>query len=192
MHNGGWMVALRKGALPMSKTSLSAALSAAALMSVAIPVFAAQAGQATSDARHANPVVVAGFNAWDGHAIAPNDSSLGGGAAWSDGLVAPANEAPRTGDLGANGGAAKLTSLTPAAADEALPLSQFSGDKLTSSHNGLGMWDIVNSVRYGRLPEPASWALMLIGFGMIGGAMRGFVVANQRIGCLQPEDGGED
>jgi hypothetical protein len=42
-------------------------------------------------------------------------------------------------------------------------------------------------VRYGRLPEPASWALLLIGFGMIGAALRGFVVASRRLARLQPD-----
>jgi hypothetical protein len=41
---------------------------------------------------------------------------------------------------------------------------------------------------YGGLPEPASWLLMLIGVGMIGGALRGFVVANRALRKLQPDD----
>jgi len=44
----------------------------------------------------------------------------------------------------------------------------------------------------GGLPEPASWALMVIGVGMIGGALRGFVVANRRLAGLQPDDMGQD
>jgi hypothetical protein len=40
----------------------------------------------------------------------------------------------------------------------------------------------------GGLPEPASWVLMLIGVGMIGGALRGFVVTNRNLARLQPED----
>jgi hypothetical protein len=40
----------------------------------------------------------------------------------------------------------------------------------------------------GGLPEPASWVLMVIGVGMIGGALRGFVVANRNLARLQPEE----
>ena len=71
---------------------------------------------------------------------------------------------------------------------DALPLSQFAAGKGASAHAHAGVWDFLDRVRYGRLPEPASWALILIGFGMIGGAVRGFVVANRRLARLQPED----
>jgi hypothetical protein len=39
----------------------------------------------------------------------------------------------------------------------------------------------------GGLPEPARWLLMMIGVGMIGGALRGFVVANRALAKLQPD-----
>jgi hypothetical protein len=50
------------------------------------------------------------------------------------------------------------------------------------------VWDVFRGKDGGGLPEPASWALMLIGFGMIGGALRGFVLANRRLAKLQPEE----
>jgi len=141
----------------------------------------------------------AGINAWDGRRLesdgitAVGDGDLGPGAAgtaWDEGVVRsdryPADGAPSTGEFA---GASKLANLSPDA-ETPLPLSQFAGShaKPASAH-GDGVWDIVNKLRYGRLPEPASWALMLIGFGMIGGALRGFFVANRRLARLQPEDG---
>jgi hypothetical protein len=39
----------------------------------------------------------------------------------------------------------------------------------------------------GGLPEPASWLLMMIGVGMIGAALRGFVVTNRHLARLQPD-----
>ncbi len=42
--------------------------------------------------------------------------------------------------------------------------------------------------RFGSLPEPAAWALMLVGVGMIGGALRGLLVANRRLAKLRAED----
>ncbi|MEO8812057.1 MAG: PEPxxWA-CTERM sorting domain-containing protein [Caulobacteraceae bacterium] len=35
------------------------------------------------------------------------------------------------------------------------------------------------------VPEPATWAMMLIGVGMIGGAVRGFAKSNRRLASLQ-------
>jgi hypothetical protein len=72
----------------------------------------------------------------------------------------------------------------------ALPLAQFARAdiKPQMSHAPTGFRALVARVRDGGLPEPASWALMLIGFGMIGGALRGFIVANRRLAGLQPED----
>ncbi len=73
---------------------------------------------------------------------------------------------------------------------DALPLSQVAG---ADSHAATpaahpSLWDFVARVRDGGLPEPASWALILIGFGMIGAALRGLVIANRRLARLQPED----
>jgi hypothetical protein len=70
-----------------------------------------------------------------------------------------------------------------------LPLSQVAGGaEATSGPGRPSLWDLINQVRYGGLPEPASWALMLIGFGMIGGVLRGFMIANRRLAGLQPEN----
>ena len=68
-----------------------------------------------------------------------------------------------------------------------LPLSPVAGGAQAPAHRGpFGFWELINQVRYGGLPEPASWTLMLIGFGMIGGALRGFMIANRRLAGLQP------
>ena len=70
-----------------------------------------------------------------------------------------------------------------------LPLSQVAGGPdVTSGSGRLSLSDLINQIRYGGLPEPASWALMLIGFGMIGGALRGFMIANRRLAGLQPDE----
>jgi hypothetical protein len=37
-------------------------------------------------------------------------------------------------------------------------------------------------------PSPTSWFLLVIGVGMIGGALRGFIVANRALARLQPDD----
>ena len=69
-----------------------------------------------------------------------------------------------------------------------LPLSQLTGGANSPPGRGpFNLWDLINQIRYGGLPEPASWTLMLVGFGMIGGALRGFMVANRRLAGLQPE-----
>ena len=70
-----------------------------------------------------------------------------------------------------------------------LSLSQLAGGAKASARRGpFNPWDLINQIRYGGLPEWASWALMLIGFGMIGGALRGFMDANRRLAGLQPEE----
>ncbi|HSZ52545.1 MAG TPA: hypothetical protein VK801_13310 [Caulobacteraceae bacterium] len=37
-------------------------------------------------------------------------------------------------------------------------------------------------------PSPTSWLLLVIGVGMIGGALRGFMLANRALARLQPEE----
>ncbi|HEX4742065.1 MAG TPA: hypothetical protein VH353_12100 [Caulobacteraceae bacterium] len=37
-------------------------------------------------------------------------------------------------------------------------------------------------------PSPTSWLLLVIGVGMIGGALRGFIVANRALARLQPDE----
>jgi hypothetical protein len=144
---------------------------------------------------------VTGLNTWDGHRLASAGVTAVGEGDLSAGMAPPSWEEPGSGPdhYGADGakptgefaGASKLANLTPDPETDALPLSQFAGThaKAAPAHGAAGVWDIVNRVRYGHLPEPASWALMLIGFGMIGAALRGFVVANRRLARLQSEDG---
>lgn len=93
------------------------------------------------------------------------------------------------GDLG-NTAAAPAVALDGGPAAEALPLSQFAGEPVNppAAHEQKGVWGFVNKLRYGGLPEPASWALIVIGFGMIGAALRGFVMANRKLAKLQSED----
>jgi hypothetical protein len=37
-------------------------------------------------------------------------------------------------------------------------------------------------------PSPTSWLLLVIGVGMIGGALRGFIMANRALARLQPDE----
>jgi PEP-CTERM motif len=160
----------------------------------------AMAGGGAVARGHGN-ATIAGLNAWDGHpldqsgitGVGDANPGVGGPApAWEDGTTTTdhyaADGVRATGEFG---GASKLANLDPYAESEALPLSQFAGSRAKSApaHGAIDVWDFVNRVRYGRLPEPASWALLLIGFGMIGAALRGFVVANRRLARLQPEEG---
>lgn len=144
-----------------------------------------------------------GLNAWDGRRLDAAGITMVGqgdlgagvaGTAWDENAAAPDRDSADAGRVPGefgDAGASKLANLTADPEADALPLSQVAGShaKAAPAHGALGVWDFVNRVRYGHLPEPASWALMLIGFGMIGGALRGFVVANRRLARLQPEDG---
>ena len=47
---------------------------------------------------------------------------------------------------------------------------------------------VVGRSQFGDLPEPAAWALVLIGFALIGGAVRGLFMANRRLARLRSEE----
>jgi hypothetical protein len=98
-------------------------------------------------------------------------------------------------DIGGGGGSPSSPDIgvVPGAGQpvEALPLSRFAGAGAktpAAPGDGADFWDVINRVKDGGLPEPASWALMLIGFATIGGALRGLVVANRRLARLQPDE----
>ena len=179
---------------------IAAMLLAGATATLAAPTFGGGAVARAPAARTQAGGSVGGLNAWDGR-LGPagittvGDGDLGQGVAapaWDEGAAGPDHYGPEGARSGGEfTGASKLANLNPETETDVLPLSQFAGTraKPTPAHGGDSVWDIVNRVRYGRLPEPASWVLMLIGFGMIGGALRGFVVANRRLARLQPEDG---
>jgi hypothetical protein len=60
-----------------------------------------------------------------------------------------------------------------------------------SDRSGASGAEIVLGARYAQpigRPSPTSWLLLVIGVGMIGGALRGFIVANRALARLQPED----
>jgi hypothetical protein len=97
-------------------------------------------------------------------------------------------------DLSGPGGVSRSTDLDlgpwGGQARDVLPLSRFArGDvKPPPERQGFDIWGLLGRGKSGGLPEPAGWALMLVGFGMIGAALRGFVVANRRLARLQPEE----
>ncbi len=41
---------------------------------------------------------------------------------------------------------------------------------------------------FGNLPEPATWGLLLAGFAIIGGALRGLILANRRLDRLRADE----
>jgi hypothetical protein len=59
-------------------------------------------------------------------------------------------------------------------------------DRRSSRQNPFGV------VAFGVLPEPAAWALVLIGTAMICGALRGLIMANRRLARLRDEDEAPD
>jgi hypothetical protein len=191
-----------KGGLVMPKAPFLGPVLAAMLLAGATSSLAAPTPGRGSTTHGGQPSgSMDGLDAWDGQRLDPAGVTVGGEGDMGSGPTPPAWDERATGQdhYGADGattngefaGASKLANLGPVAESDALPLSQFAGAhaKPGPGHGVDGVWDIVNRVRYGRLPEPASWALMLIGFGMIGAALRGFVVANRRLARLQPEDG---
>jgi hypothetical protein len=128
------------------------------------------------------PQVSAAKAAVDGRSRTVNASLFVGGAEANAGAApwdfAAQGGAERDGLGGFESGAESAT---------ALPLAQFAGASATavSTHGSAGAWDSARRDRYGGLPEPASWALILIGFGMIGAALRGLVETNRRLAHLQ-------
>lgn len=71
--------------------------------------------------------------------------------------------------------------LTPTFASNAKEYFGFTGTGITSatfSHVG-GDWVFIDNLTYGAgaVPEPASWAMMIIGFGLVGAASRRRAIA---------------
>ena len=89
-------------------------------------------------------------------------------------------------------GPAPAPGLAPLASDDLLPtdsLSLFDDDvRVDSTHDVDGGRGLFGRNGRGSLPEPATWALFIIGFGMIGAAIRGLVVANRRLAKLRSDD----
>jgi hypothetical protein len=168
----------------MLKTPGFGAVAVALMLASASVSPACAAAKAAAPAHPARQASDLGFNALDGRVVGPANGPLydsGGDQSLPSVGRDIGPDSSRSGvDLGgvdANG------------ASETLPLAQFAPDPHASpGHGGSSVRDFFSRLRYGGLPEPASWALILIGFGMIGGALRGFIVANRRLIRLQAED----
>ena len=92
------------------------------------------------------------------------------GAAYSPAAVAPAD--PTVGDQ------AKIADL-PAWA------SSYFGE----GHEGRDDWLAAIGLHgYGALSGPAAWTLVIIGVALIGGALRGLIMANRRLDRLRSQD----
>ena len=138
----------------------------------------------------------AGFTAVEGRSVqaeplaklAQTSPSAVGGPIWFDGAGLGKDAAAATGAF-APGHSTSFAGY--GASPDDLPLNQvFDGagkDVAPAAKPAHGAWAFLKPLRYGHLPEPASWALLLLGFGMIGGTLRGFIVTNRRLARLQPE-----
>ena len=178
----------------MSKTPVSTAFVILVCLAACPSVtFAAEPQTPTAVARgdlSKFPPAYGNANALDVHGALAEPQGAGG--PWP--LSAPAGEGGRLGpplELGdVKSADLPLEALTSSMSPSALPLSQVAGGatKKSADSGPFGLWSLLSRVRDGGLPEPASWALILIGFGMIGGALRGFMVTNRRLAGLQPED----
>lgn len=184
----------------MSKTPLF-------LQAIVASVLVVSAGSAIADpgplaeARPPAQVIEPGFNAFDGRrvegaeamslsAVAEGSSEvkLAAGGPWDLG-GASATAAEHGGLDGSTRPSLELGGFDPVAAAAQSPATFDGGDTAAApSRDRSGAGWFADLFRYGGLPEPASWALILIGFAMIGGAFRGFVVANRRLARLQPDD----
>jgi hypothetical protein len=168
------MAMLFKGGLPVSKTP-------GIVTVIGAVVLAATVGSATTNLRPTLPSqpfdqsLEPGFNALDGRRLEGSAPTP-----WPPGAPGAANRP------GLN-----LDGFDPIAGPtaDALPLAQFTGaDAKPPPRASSDVRQFLDRFRFGGLPEPASWALILIGFAMIGGAFRGLVAANRRLARLQPED----
>lgn len=164
-------------------------------MAVAALLSATIADAAPRDARQSAPVVAppadTGLNALDGRRFGGADAGPFAAGGESDATAFGFPGAAGDRDAGDAANRSTLDLGGPdAAASEALPLAQLGGTDAKAAPDAAktSVWDFVNKIRYGDLPEPASWALILIGFGMIGGAIRGFVLAGRRLARLRAED----
>ncbi len=50
---------------------------------------------------------------------------------------------------------------------------------------------LFDALGFGALPQPAAWALILVGTAMICGAIRGLIAANRRLDRLRDDDAAE-
>jgi hypothetical protein len=148
---------------------------------------------ASRAAEHQDDVATA---AVDARRLGPSSGApVSGGLEGFDGGLTAApwdSVGPGVGREGDDRAGPGLGGLTGAPAADALPLSKLGRDgldpKTPTSDAQRMVLGFLKRAKSGGLPEPASWALILIGFGMIGGAVRGFVVANRRLAKLQPEE----
>jgi len=111
-------------------------------------------------------------------------------SSWSD---ANASSQPAESNLDFNGLSARTQDLAPAATASngqvAVPLSRL-GESPIGSDAAPAAADAKTSAL--GLGGPQAWGLVVIGVGLIGAAIRGFLVANRRLAKLRAEDPGSD
>jgi hypothetical protein len=182
----------------MPNASISASRIAAAVSSTVVLMFAPSAPAAlvpatSRAAEHTDDLTATTLEA---RRLGPSSGApaAGGLEGFDGGLTAAPwdNNGAAGGREGDDRAGPGLGGLAGAPAADALPLSKLGRGglepKTTTSDAEDRVLRFLKRAKSGGLPEPASWALILIGFGMIGGAVRGFVVANRRLAKLQPEE----
>jgi hypothetical protein len=167
----------------------------ATLLAGAAPGHASKV-QAGPAAAQAQPEVVTRLNALDGRLLADPPPGSSGWDASGPGPPSLGHDpgAVYEGDGGLSSdpaGHGREMSVYPmgGVAADPLPLGAFVRDaKGGRPRRPATFWEMMERVRYDGLPEPASWALVLVGFGMIGGALRGFMLANRRLARLRADE----
>ena len=143
------------------------------------------------------PAGDAGLNAWDG---VGNDVEAGPHVGWSwraqGDPTAPAslNATGPTVD-GSSGSAATggFASDVPGIDGSASEIYTIGGKPLSTSAmiaapESTGPWAFLDKLIFKGIPAPATWALILVGFVMIGVAVRGLLLANRRLSRLRSHD----
>ena len=142
---------------------------------------------------HSAPSGDAGLNAWDG--VGANVET-GPHVGWSWRAEGdPTAPAPLNAAGSAAGGpaAAGFSSDVPGLEGSGSEIYTIGGKPLSPSAANVapeptGPWAFLEKMTLKGVPAPATWALVLVGFVMIGVAVRGLLLANRRLARLRTHD----
>ena len=136
------------------------------------------------------PAGNAGLNAWNS---AGNDVETGPHVGWSWRAEGdPTAPVPLNSAAGANA-AAGFASPTGGIDGTGSEIYTIGGKPLSPSAANAppeptGPWAFLDKMTLKGVPAPATWALILVGFVMIGVAVRGLLLANRRLARLRSHD----